>query len=29
MKKNESNLTIYEQLRIAAWWEEGKARELV
>lgn len=29
MKKNESNLTIYEQLRIAAWWEEGKAGGLV
>lgn len=21
MEKNESNLTIYEQLRIAAWWQ--------
>lgn len=24
MKKNESNLEIYEQLRIAAWWGKGR-----
>ena len=29
MKKNESNLAIYEQLRIAAWGGEGKAGGLL
>lgn len=29
MEKNESNLTIYEQLRIAAWWQGEKAGERV
>lgn len=28
-KKNESDLAIYEQLRIVVWWGEGKAGGLV
>ena len=24
MKTNESNLTIYEQFRVAAWWGRGR-----
>lgn len=27
MKKNESNLLIYDQLRIAAWWRSGSPED--